>query len=148
MSLIIRWAQHVKQQLLTQTDSNPNSTKSLLPPLMQVYNISGERFVTFAGLAKACAKAAGAPEPELVYYNPKEYDFGLDKKGKAKKVRVGLYVGGHALVGADLGDKGANLYGNAVCRWRGDGSGRTKLCHALACVTVSLQVSAPRSSAY
>ena len=32
----------------------------------QVYNISGERFVTFDGIAKACAAAAGAPEPELV----------------------------------------------------------------------------------
>lgn len=41
----------------------------------QVYNISGERFVTFDGIAKACAAAAGAPEPELVHYNPKDYDF-------------------------------------------------------------------------
>jgi nucleoside-diphosphate-sugar epimerase len=32
----------------------------------QVYNISGERFVTFDGIAKACAAATGAPEPELV----------------------------------------------------------------------------------
>jgi nucleoside-diphosphate-sugar epimerase len=32
----------------------------------QVYNISGERFVTFDGIAKACAEAMGAPEPELV----------------------------------------------------------------------------------
>ena len=45
----------------------------------QVYNISGERFVTFDGIAKACAKAAGAPEPELVHYNPKDFDFGGKK---------------------------------------------------------------------
>ena len=45
----------------------------------QVYNISGERFVTFDGIAKACAAAAGAPEPELVHYNPKDFDFGGKK---------------------------------------------------------------------
>jgi nucleoside-diphosphate-sugar epimerase len=37
----------------------------------QVFNISGERFVTFDGMAKACAQAMGAPEPELVHFNPK-----------------------------------------------------------------------------
>jgi len=37
------------------------------------------RFVTFDGIAKACAKAAGAPEPELVHYNPKDFDFGTKK---------------------------------------------------------------------
>ncbi|KAG2432970.1 hypothetical protein HXX76_008698 [Chlamydomonas incerta] len=45
----------------------------------QVYNISGERFVTFDGIAKACAKAMGVPEPELIHYNAKEFDFGKDK---------------------------------------------------------------------
>ena len=45
----------------------------------QIYNISGARFVTFDGIAKACAKAAGAPEPELVHYNPKDFDFGGKK---------------------------------------------------------------------
>lgn len=45
----------------------------------QVYNISGAKYVTFTGLAKACAKAAGFPEPEIVYYNPKEFDFGKKK---------------------------------------------------------------------
>ncbi|MEW5304330.1 MAG: hypothetical protein WDW38_011032 [Sanguina aurantia] len=45
----------------------------------QVYNVAGERFVTFDGIAKACAKAAGAPEPELVHYKPKEFDFGESK---------------------------------------------------------------------
>ncbi|XP_020100046.1 chloroplast stem-loop binding protein of 41 kDa b, chloroplastic isoform X2 [Ananas comosus] len=45
----------------------------------QVYNISGSKYVTFDGLAKACAKAAGFPEPEIVHYNPKEFDFGKKK---------------------------------------------------------------------
>eukprot|EP01023_Acetabularia_acetabulum_P064351 TRINITY_DN8288_c0_g1_i2.p1 TRINITY_DN8288_c0_g1~~TRINITY_DN8288_c0_g1_i2.p1 ORF type:complete len:370 (-),score=84.91 TRINITY_DN8288_c0_g1_i2:186-1295(-) len=45
----------------------------------QVYNISGEQFVTFDGIAKACAIAAGAPEPELVHFNAKDFDFGKKK---------------------------------------------------------------------
>uniref|UniRef100_A0A7N0U7X0 NAD-dependent epimerase/dehydratase domain-containing protein n=1 Tax=Kalanchoe fedtschenkoi TaxID=63787 RepID=A0A7N0U7X0_KALFE len=45
----------------------------------EVFNISGEKYVTFDGLARACAKAAGFPEPELVHYNPKEFDFGKKK---------------------------------------------------------------------
>eukprot|EP00891_Asterochloris_glomerata_P007525 jgi/Astpho2/7525/Aster-02090 len=45
----------------------------------QIFNISGQRFVTFDGIAKACAKAAGAPEPELVHYNPKDFDFAKKK---------------------------------------------------------------------
>lgn len=45
----------------------------------QVFNISGDKYVTFNGLAKACAKAAGFPEPEIIHYNPKEFDFGKKK---------------------------------------------------------------------
>ncbi|KNA14214.1 hypothetical protein SOVF_109010 [Spinacia oleracea] len=45
----------------------------------QVYNISGDKYVTFDGLAKACAKAGGFPEPEIIHYNQKEYDFGKKK---------------------------------------------------------------------
>ncbi|XAR49246.1 hypothetical protein NMG60_11032373 [Bertholletia excelsa] len=45
----------------------------------QVFNISGEKYVTFDGLARACAKAAGFPEPEIIHYNPKEFDFGKKK---------------------------------------------------------------------
>ncbi|ONI04215.1 hypothetical protein PRUPE_6G309500 [Prunus persica] len=45
----------------------------------EVFNISGEKYVTFDGLAKACAKAGGFPEPEIVHYNPKEFDFGKKK---------------------------------------------------------------------
>ncbi|KAJ9528393.1 hypothetical protein QJQ45_020327 [Haematococcus lacustris] len=45
----------------------------------QIYNVSGERVVSFNGIAKACAKAAGAPEPEIINYNAKDFDFGKDK---------------------------------------------------------------------
>jgi len=54
------------------TVGNPNASR-------QVFNISGERFVTFDGIAKACALAMGAPEPELVHFNPKDFDFGKKK---------------------------------------------------------------------
>lgn len=47
--------------------------------LRQVYNISGERYVTFDGIARACAEAMGAPEPELVHFNAKDFDFGKAK---------------------------------------------------------------------
>lgn len=53
----------------------------------QIYNISGDRFVTFTGLAKACAVAAGK-DPDtlaLVYYNPKQFDLG---KRKAFPIRA------------------------------------------------------------
>ncbi|KAL3644418.1 Chloroplast stem-loop binding protein of 41 kDa b, chloroplastic [Castilleja foliolosa] len=45
----------------------------------EVFNISGEKYVTFDGLARACAKAGGFPEPEIIHYNPKEFDFGEKK---------------------------------------------------------------------
>ncbi|GMH37337.1 hypothetical protein BSKO_05210 [Bryopsis sp. KO-2023] len=45
----------------------------------QIYNVAGERFVTFSGLAKACAEAMGAPEPELVHFDAKDFDFGGKK---------------------------------------------------------------------
>lgn len=48
---------------------HPNASK-------QIFNISGAKYVTFDGLARACAKAGGFPEPEIVHYNPKDYDFG------------------------------------------------------------------------
>ena len=53
----------------------------------QIYNISGERFVTFDGLARTCAEAAGkSPDSiKLVHYNPKDFDFG---KKKAFPLRV------------------------------------------------------------
>ena len=53
----------------------------------QIYNISGEKAVTFDGLARACALAAGKDPANLkiVHYNPKDFDFG---KKKAFPMRV------------------------------------------------------------
>lgn len=47
----------------------------------QIYNISGDRCVTFDGLARACAAAAGkAPDAlTIVHYDPKQFDFGKRK---------------------------------------------------------------------
>ncbi|CAL0308533.1 unnamed protein product [Lupinus luteus] len=45
----------------------------------EIFNISGDKYVTFDGLARACAKAGGFPEPELIHYNPKDFDFGKKK---------------------------------------------------------------------
>jgi nucleoside-diphosphate-sugar epimerase len=53
----------------------------------QIYNVAGDRYVTFDGLARACALAAGksAESLELVHYEPKQFDFG---KKKAFPMRV------------------------------------------------------------
>jgi nucleoside-diphosphate-sugar epimerase len=47
----------------------------------QIYNISGDRCVTFDGLARACAIAAGksADDLKIVHYDPKKFDFGKRK---------------------------------------------------------------------
>jgi nucleoside-diphosphate-sugar epimerase len=47
----------------------------------QTYNISGDRFVTFDGLAQACAEAMGKDPAgvKLVHYDPKAFDFGKRK---------------------------------------------------------------------
>ncbi|MEI6444597.1 MAG: NAD-dependent epimerase/dehydratase family protein [Nostocales cyanobacterium ELA583] len=47
----------------------------------EIYNISGDRFVTFDGLARACAVAAGksANDVKIVHYDPKKFDFGKRK---------------------------------------------------------------------
>jgi nucleoside-diphosphate-sugar epimerase len=47
----------------------------------QIYNISGDRYVTFDGLAKAAVIAAGksAEDLKIVHYNPKDFDFGKKK---------------------------------------------------------------------
>ncbi|MBE9110136.1 NAD-dependent epimerase/dehydratase family protein [Nodosilinea sp. LEGE 07298] len=53
----------------------------------QIYNISGEKAVTFDGLARACTAAAGK-DPDsfkIVHYDPKAFDFG---KAKAFPMRV------------------------------------------------------------
>jgi nucleoside-diphosphate-sugar epimerase len=53
----------------------------------QIYNVSGDRYVTFDGLARACAAAAGkSPDSlQIVHYDPKKFDFG---KRKAFPMRV------------------------------------------------------------
>ncbi len=53
----------------------------------QIYNVSGDRYVTFDGLARACAEAAGktADQVQIVHYDPKQFDFG---KRKAFPLRV------------------------------------------------------------
>jgi nucleoside-diphosphate-sugar epimerase len=53
----------------------------------QIYNISGEKAVTFDGLTRACAEAAGKDPQALkiVHYDPKAFDFG---KAKAFPMRV------------------------------------------------------------
>lgn len=53
----------------------------------QIYNVSGDRYVTFDGLARACAEAAGksANSIKIVHYDPKKFDFG---KRKAFPMRV------------------------------------------------------------
>lgn len=47
----------------------------------QIYNVSGDRFVTFDGLAHACILAAGkSPDAiKIVHYDPKKFDFGKRK---------------------------------------------------------------------
>lgn len=59
----------------------------------EIYNISGDRFVTFDGLARACAEAAGksADSLKLVHYEPKQFDFG---KRKAFPMRVQHFFAG------------------------------------------------------
>lgn len=53
----------------------------------QIYNVSGDRYVTFDGLARACAVAAGkaADTVQIVHYDPDRFDFG---KRKAFPLRV------------------------------------------------------------
>lgn len=52
----------------------------------KIYNVSGDRYVTFNGLAYACAEAAGKSREDikLVHYDPANFDFG---KRKAFPVR-------------------------------------------------------------
>lgn len=47
----------------------------------QIYNVSGDRYVTFDGLARACAIAAGKSDQDLqiVHYDAKKFDFGKRK---------------------------------------------------------------------
>lgn len=67
----------------------------------KIYNISGDRFVTFDGLARACAIAAGkSPESlTLLHYNPKDFDFG---KRKAFPLRLQHFFADIHLAKQDL----------------------------------------------
>ena len=49
--------------------------------IAQIYNISGEHYITFDGLARACAMAAGkSPDAvRLLHYDPKKFNFGKRK---------------------------------------------------------------------
>jgi nucleoside-diphosphate-sugar epimerase len=49
--------------------------------IAQIYNISGDRAVSFDGLARACAIAAGKEPTELkiIHYDPKTFDLGKQK---------------------------------------------------------------------
>jgi nucleoside-diphosphate-sugar epimerase len=53
----------------------------------QIYNISGDRYVTFTGLAESCAAAMGKNPDKIVikYYDPDQFSFG---KRKAFPIRV------------------------------------------------------------
>ncbi len=67
---------HVKDLATAMTKVLGNSQA-----VRQIYNISGDRFVTFDGLARACAIAAGkSPDDiKIVHYDPKKFDFGKRK---------------------------------------------------------------------
>jgi nucleoside-diphosphate-sugar epimerase len=73
---------HVKDlaQAMAQVLGNKTATG-------EIYNISGDRYVTFDGLARACAEAAGKDPAsvQIVHYDPKKFDFG---KRKAFPMRV------------------------------------------------------------
>jgi nucleoside-diphosphate-sugar epimerase len=56
--------------------------------------------VTFDGLAKATAKAMGKPEPEIINYGPKDFDFG---KRKAFPMRDQHFFASIDKAKADLG---------------------------------------------
>ena len=49
--------------------------------IRQIYNVSGDRFVSFDGLARICATAAGksANDLKLVHFDPKQFDFSKRK---------------------------------------------------------------------
>lgn len=57
----------------------------------QIYNLSGDRYVSFDGLARACAIAAGR-DPQalhLVHYDPKQLNLG---KRKAFPMRAQHFI--------------------------------------------------------
>lgn len=67
----------------------------------QIYNISGDKAVTFDGLAKACAIATGKDPNaiQIVHYDPAQFDFG---KKKAFPMRVQHFFADISKAKADL----------------------------------------------
>ncbi|MEM6599650.1 MAG: NAD-dependent epimerase/dehydratase family protein [Cyanobacteria bacterium P01_C01_bin.69] len=67
----------------------------------QIYNISGDKAVTFDGLARTCAAATGKkPDSiKIVHYDPKAFDFG---KKKAFPMRVQHFFADISKAKADL----------------------------------------------
>ncbi|MGJ5675423.1 MAG: NAD-dependent epimerase/dehydratase family protein [Nostochopsis sp.] len=67
---------HVKDLATAMTKVLGNSQA-----VREIYNISGDRFVTFDGLARACAVATGkSPDAiKIVHYDPKNFDLGKRK---------------------------------------------------------------------
>ncbi len=81
-------------QAMVQVLGNPQA-------IGQIYNVSGDRCVTFDGLAKACAIAAGKDPTALkiVHYDPKSFDFG---KRKAFPMRTQHFFASIEKAKADL----------------------------------------------
>ncbi len=67
----------------------------------QIYNLSGDRAVTFDGLAKACAIAAGKDPAtlQILHYDAKKFDFG---KRKAFPMRTQHFFASVEKAKADL----------------------------------------------
>nr|WP_199290496.1 NAD-dependent epimerase/dehydratase family protein [Leptolyngbya sp. FACHB-36] len=67
---------HVKDLAQAMSHVLGNSTAT-----QQIYNVSGDRAVTFDGLARVCAAAVGkSPDDvKVVHYDPKKFDFGKRK---------------------------------------------------------------------
>ena len=66
----------------------------------QIYNVSGARYVTFDGLAQACAEAMGQAAPDIRHYDPAQFDFG---KRKAFPMRVQHFFASIDKAQKDLG---------------------------------------------
>lgn len=45
----------------------------------QVFNVQDNRSITFDGVVELCAKVAGKPVPEIVHYDPSQFNFGKKK---------------------------------------------------------------------
>lgn len=66
----------------------------------QIYNVSGKRYITFDGLAHACARAMGKSAPDIRHYDPNQFDFG---KSKAFPMRPQHFFTSTHKVQQDLG---------------------------------------------